>query len=53
MTKYNKFWYSLLGPLATGLATFGVMDIETAQAATAALASLVGSLAVVFGPANK
>lgn len=52
-TKYNKFWLSLIGPAAAALTAFGGLDATVAEGLAATAASLLGSLAVVFGPANS
>lgn len=53
MGKYSKFWLSLTGPLAVGLTSFAGLDASAAEGLAATAASLLGSLFVVFGPANR
>ncbi len=53
MGRYNKFWLSLAGPVATGLTLFAGVDAGAAEALVASAASLIGSLAVAAGPANR
>lgn len=52
MGRYNKFWLSLAGPLATGLTMVG-LDAGVAQTIATSVAGLAGSLFVIFGPANR
>lgn len=53
MGRFNKFFLSLAGPVAVALTTFGGLDASAAETLTATASSLLGSLFVVFGAANR
>ncbi len=51
--RYNKFIMSLTGPLAAALVAFAGFDMDAATGVATTAGAFLGSLSVLFGPANR